>query len=392
MAEKKAATKEKAPKKSRKPTQEELVEKRVNTIKLYYDNVDVEQVKKDLHTRQVIRNAADIFYDAQKTRIATGNRICANFRLETGQLPGKKKDESKDPSEVDTLMKVLTSEYDLVAKAIAERNITLKKLMAEDDRGGLSDKLMYIKNEADAKLIKMYKQQEEIEEQSFNFVKSLLPGIPIYDHWLKDQKAIGTLASAVIIGYFDIYTAKYASSFCKYCGIDVVFNETTQQMEGRQKKHTVDREYVDKNGEVKKKKSITYNPFVKTKFMGVFAPNMIKQRNDYAVCYYEYKHRIMNSPQHQGKPAKQIDLMSKRYMLRQFFKDLFKVWKELEGLPVPEDYAQAKLGIMPHHFLPMEEYRKFHPELYSDKEREALGIKLPDEDSWSVGDGKLVEV
>ena len=67
---------------------------------------------------------------------------------------------------------------------------------------------------------------------------------------------------------------------------------------GRSKRseHLVNVKYIDSDGEVKTKKSITYNPRIKTKLMGVMADSLIRQsgeKSPYRKIYDDYKNRIV---------------------------------------------------------------------------------------------------
>ena len=155
--------------------------------------------------------------------------------------------------------------------------------------------------------------------------------------------------AGVIISEIDIHKAKYPSSLQMYAGLDVVVDEEGNGT-GRSKKaeHLVDKEYVAKDGTVKTKKSITYNPFLKTKLCGVLAPSFIKagKDNTYAKIYYDYKHRLENHPAHQEKTKLHRNNMALRYTVKRFLVDLHIAWRTLEGLSVSEEYAVAKLGLV----------------------------------------------
>lgn len=120
---------------------------------------------------------------------------------------------------------------------------------------------------------------------------------------------------------------------------------------GRAKRHTIEVEYTDKNGDVKKKKSITYNPTLKTKLVGVLADSFIKcPGSHYEQVYRNYRHRLDNMAAHIGKTAAHKHMMAKRYCIKMFLADLWAKWREIEGLPVTEPYAVAYLGKNPHGF------------------------------------------
>lgn len=119
---------------------------------------------------------------------------------------------------------------------------------------------------------------------------------------------------------------------------------------GRKKGDTEMVEYVDAEGNRKLKRSITYNPFVKTKLMGVLTGCLIKAKDPvYSKIYYDYKARLDNSPRYEGYTPAHKNMMAQRYMIKQFLRNLHTEWRHLEGLPIYEPYEVEKLGNKPHH-------------------------------------------
>lgn len=109
-------------------------------------------------------------------------------------------------------------------------------------------------------------------------------------------------------------------------------------------------EYVDAEGNRKLKRSITYNPFVKTKLMGVLTGCLIKAKDPvYSKIYYDYKARLDNSPRYEGYTPAHKNMMAQRYTIKQFLRNLHTEWRHLEGLPIYEPYEVEKLGNKPHH-------------------------------------------
>ena len=107
----------------------------------------------------------------------------------------------------------------------------------------------------------------------------------------------------------------------------------------------MDREYVTADGEVKTRKSITFNPFLKTKLVGVLAGSFLKQTpNQYRTVYDNYKHRIESDSRHVDKTLGHRHNMAMRYMVKMFLIDLYKAWRQIEGLPVAPSFHEGKLG------------------------------------------------
>lgn len=119
---------------------------------------------------------------------------------------------------------------------------------------------------------------------------------------------------------------------------------------GRRKGDTEMFEYTDKNGKKAMKRGITYNPVLKTKLMGVLTSSFLKCGSEYAKVYYDYRARLDGEPKHANKTAGHKNMMAQRYMIKQFLRDLWVCWRELEGLEVNLPYEVAKLGHAPHKY------------------------------------------
>ena len=122
----------------------------------------------------------------------------------------------------------------------------------------------------------------------------------------------------------------------------------------------IDREYIAADGTIKVKKSLTYDPWIKSKLVGVLAPSiiMLDRKGVYRKIYDEYKNRLNNEPwraealiectskgnvvyEENGRPKMRpafpkirIENMSRRYMIKMFLIDLYVHWCVLEGIPV----------------------------------------------------------
>ena len=89
---------------------------------------------------------------------------------------------------------------------------------------------------------------------------------------------------------------------------------------------------LDEDGKPKLKRSITYNPKLKTKLMGVLTGCLLKAKDPvYSSIYYDQRIRLDNSTYHKNKSAAQKNMMAQRYMIKEFLRDMWKTWRELEG-------------------------------------------------------------
>ena len=120
---------------------------------------------------------------------------------------------------------------------------------------------------------------------------------------------------------------------------------------GRRKGDVVDMDYIDKNGNPATKKSITYNPKLKAKLVGVLADCIIKAKDPvYASIYYDYKKKLNRNHRYDSLSDGHKNNMAKRYMMKQFLRNLWVTWRALEGLEINEPFEVAKLGQKPHKF------------------------------------------
>lgn len=134
-------------------------------------------------------------------------------------------------------------------------------------------------------------------------------------------------------------------------------------------------EYIDKNGNKAMKRGITYNPVLKTKLMGVLSGCLLKAKDPtYSTIYYDYRRRLDNSPRYDGLSDGRKNMMSLRYMIKQFLRNLWVTWRTIEGLEVNYPYEVAKLGNAPHKYnqYQCDEAKKWadsHPSEFLGKER-----------------------
>lgn len=120
---------------------------------------------------------------------------------------------------------------------------------------------------------------------------------------------------------------------------------------GRRKGDTVIVNGVDKDGNPYSRRSLSYNPILKTKLCGVLAGCLLKAKDPlYSSIYYDFRNRLDNSAFHKDKTLGHKNRMAIRYMIKQFLRDMWVTWRDLEGLEVDEPYEVAKLGNKPHQY------------------------------------------
>jgi len=334
-------------------------------------------------------------YDLQKLRIQMGNRIVANFKARLGQKPSESED-TLDEKGKELLIQIRQS-----YKKITDNVKTFPRQSSfEGDQ--------IISTFTELCLVAQYISLETQEISHFKRLGSMLNEYPIYSDYLSNVKGIGPAMAGLLISEIDIYRCKYPSSLWKYAGLDVVaeweldrienlinpnkiaydfptkkpfwtfkdrFNFTHFEKEGapnelhifykeenlqakliyvwagdqkgrsKKKEHLVQTEYIDKHENVAFKMGITFNPWLKTKLIGVLASSFLRAgENPYSTIYRDYKNRIENHPDHIEKTKGHRHNMSMRYMIKQFLIDLHKNWRAIEGLPVSTSYSEGKLG------------------------------------------------
>ena len=269
-------------------------------------------------------------YDIQELRIQMGNRIIANWKAKQGQAPSAKEETMDEKGK--EILDSLRSGYKTLTAGI---NSLPRKITFEGNEV-ISDYTILC-------LMDSYVNLEKQEKHHFNYLKHILEDYPIYNEFLKDVKGVGPAIAAVIISEIDITKAKYPSSIWKYAGLDVA---PDGQGRSRKKEHLVESEYVDKEGEIKTKMGISFNPFLKSKLIGVLATSFLRAgESKYEQIYRNYKHRIAEHPDHIEKSLGHRNNMAKRYAVKIFLLDLHTVWRKLEGFPPSVSYAEAKLGM-----------------------------------------------
>lgn len=284
-------------------------------------------------SKAMLRQMTRSIYDLQKLRIQMGNRIAINFRTKLGQDPGEKLEDEQAKK----VLKTILSDYSRLTDGIAE--LKIKKLRTALEQLGTGP----ITEEVEFRLVGHYLDLLRHEEASFRSLEHVLTDFSIYP-FLKATKGIGPAMAAVIISELDPAKAQHPSSFWKLSGLDVAEDGKGRS---RRKEHLVTVAYTDREGNPAERQSITFNPFLKTKLVGVLGPSFLKAKNeDYAPSYYNYKNRLEHHPDHKEKTKLHKHNMANRYMVKLFLIDLWKAWRAVEGLPVHGAYHDDKLGIV----------------------------------------------
>jgi hypothetical protein len=257
-------------------------------------------------------------------------------------------------------------------------------------------------------LLDQYKTLEKQEARHFRGLSYALEDYPIYTEFLRNVDGVGPAMAGVIISEIDITKATYSSSLWAYAGLDTVMwfelkqryhddaparlyrrhpegdfttfgpkwmelgyeflltrkstneklgtyglpdlGEATEKQgwgtgRSRKKESLVERSYINKDKELASRVGITFNPFLKTKLMGVLAGCFLRAGNEkYGGIYRAYKERIEQVEKWKEKTKGHRNNAAQRYMMKQFLVDLYVKWRTIEGLEVHPSYQEAKFG------------------------------------------------
>ncbi len=293
---------------------------------------------------EIRKSLVRTLYDVQHERVQTGNRICAEIKARLGQSPGTS-EEQLEPDAQDYLDRA-RAEYKRITDAFV-LNQAHKYLKVDfESYEIITDAGMLV-------FVELYVTQLAHEEHMAKVIAKIVQQHPLWSAFLEGVKGCGPLMSAVILSEFDIRKAERISQFWALAGLDVAADGRGR---GRYAEHLVERSYKDKDGKDQVKKGITFNPFLKTKLVGVLASCFLKQSPDgckYRRVYDDYKHRLAKHEKHKDKSKGHRHNMAMRYMVKVFLQDLWMAWRELEGLPITKPYHEAVLGHV-HHEEPAE--------------------------------------
>lgn len=321
--------------------------------------------------KTIVRGA----YDIQKLRIQMGNRIVGNFKAKLGQEPGRP--EAEMDAEGKRILNRLRERYKILTEGVV-RFPTPANFVGDE----------IISDYTELCLVAQYHDLEKHEKQHFRRLGHILKEFPIWNSFLEGVKGVGPAMGGVIISEIDIFRARHPSSIWAYAGLDVAGDGAGRS---RRKEHLVEREYTNKKGEPDTRVGITFNPFLKTKLVGVLGSSFLRtgkwravddeeydrtsddlrrlndkkddqkevlfDRSPYSIIYRDYKHRMENHARYgvnnDGTKDKNGHFitckgrrhnMAIRYMIKQFLVDLYVEWRRLEGLPMSDEYAVAMLN------------------------------------------------
>lgn len=173
--------------------------------------------------------------------------------------------------------------------------------------------------------------RDEAAEREAELLRRLETEIMHYPiaSWLLSVKGVGPTMAAVIISEFDIHKADTVSKMWSFSGMA-----------------------PGKDRRVKGQKS-TFNGWLRAKLLGVLAGSFLKSNSPYRQYYDDMRHRLESkkwgveskAPTKKENPrAGHQNRAAMRYMVKMFLSDLYREWRQIEGLPVREPYQVEYLG------------------------------------------------
>ena len=241
-----------------------------------------------------------------------------------------------DKAKQETLKKLLRVQVetfmDFQRERIAFGNRLLRHLQEQGFSGTLRDvgKLEELPKEAHGiispvfvrEYFEQYKRLKEQERQAAKLIEKLLDYFPVWGSWLRDIPGVGPVLAGYLVAWLDPHKAPRPSSFWRYAGLHVVDGQAPKLQRG---------------------KKADWNTRLRAKLLGVLGPQFLRTKGRYRKIYDSYRNRLEHHPAWKDRTKAHKYRAAIRYTVKMFLKDLWEVWRELEGLPVVPDYAEAKL-------------------------------------------------
>jgi len=257
------------------------------------------------------------------------------------------------PNDAMTLREALRQEvrffYDLQRIRIAQKNRVSRRLEFDD---AVLEKKHRKWFDAEGEHIRA------LERSALRSVKALCQKFAVYP-WLEAVKGVGPTISGVILSEFDIRIAVRPSQFWAFAGLHVEDQHSPKPRKGEK---------------------LRWNRWLRSKLLKVLGDCLLKANNPvYRPIYDDYKSRLQNrlgpcsccggtgkakdAETKKEKPCWNCDggkladrapwgksdahrhQAAIRYAVKMFVLDLWKAWREAEGLPVVPPYHEAKLGL-----------------------------------------------
>lgn len=384
--------------------------------------------KEQEYSMRMCRQIARTSYQMQDMRIRIGQRLVAAYKLKLGVVPGVKEDEQNpevDLAILDNLRKDYLRMTDGLASYV-DNTTKLPSVKKFSPQGMISNYFELI-------MANQYFSTLAQEERSFKLLESILDQIDLYRDFLSKIPGLGPQMASVLLSEIDLTRSKYVSSLWRHAGLDTVKiyayeNEAGKEIRisleeaepfisrdddgnifykgipvrektvGRDRRDysMVDRTYIDASGKEAVRRSLSHNPWLKTKLLGVLGPSFLKRSvvfvdnqkmtteervmlakshgwdkpltkaadrqemnqflaqhghkveqrlSKYGKLYYQYRTRYDHTPRFKTSSDAHKHEMAMRKIMQDFLADLYNYGRAILGLPVAPRYAEEKLGI-----------------------------------------------
>ena len=252
--------------------------------------------------KQVAHVAVGGYYDNQKLRTSSMNRVRDIVRKKNEGIPFDKVEEKK------------VKRYDKKYK-----DANLPKLIEEMKTSGkFTDKeYQYLSS-----VLAVAKKTGDIEQGYSKILEDFVVGEPIWEKYLSKVHGIGPVLASGLVALIDISLAKHVSSLWKFSGYHVVDGHSVKRKRGEK---------------------FDYNPHMRVLGWKI-SDSFIKQRTmPYREIYDDTKkveiERLKKSDGDKKGWKLHADLRARRKMVKRFLQDLWVVWRKIEGLPVTDPYS-----------------------------------------------------
>jgi len=344
-----------------------------------FDSLVIPNMPTQHDAHAALKQAVRAFQDAQRARLAQGNRVLQAAMRAGGLDPLSKQDDDQKAGAA--LRDKLLEDYNAIKQPLLDmaanapkgaikpwmpiRSHGLAGVRAENLGMALAENPTpnsLLTCYSEFAVCRMHEEMAALEDTAVKPVEILLEDMPVWTEWLKDVKGAGTTLAGAVLAEIDISKANYPSSLWKYSGYDVGGDGLGRS---RKAEHLEEVEYTDKDGNRAKRRGITFNPNLKTKLY-VLATSFLKvgeERSPYAKAYRDTRHRLESHAKYgiaaqeawaaapkDAKPdykpsAGHRHNMAMRASIKRFLVDLYTNWRTVEGLPVAPEYSDAKLGM-----------------------------------------------
>ena len=167
------------------------------------------------HQKQ-LRTMVNSAYDLQQLRIATGNRIVANFYARLGVAPGTKLTDVDKKKMLKQIIEAYKRLTDGAAEKLADPNIQSDDMFQGEP---------LIDGDIELNMIEHYfalLKQEQSMLGATGKISKVLARYPVWIEILKEEAGIGPAIAGVLIGEYDVQISPNPSKFVAYAGCEPV--------------------------------------------------------------------------------------------------------------------------------------------------------------------------